>query len=52
MGDGFTHREQLTSQEKNKVTLVDDNLVWDTTVEENFATVCKLLDIYGKAALL
>ena len=47
-GDGFTHRDQLTSQSiKNKVTLVDDNMVWDTTVEENFVSVCKLLDIYG-----
>ena len=49
-GDGFTHRDQLTSQDiKKKVTLVDDNMVWDSTVEENFPSVCKLLDIYGKA---
>ena len=52
-GDGFTHRDQLTSQAiKNKVTLVDDNMVWDATVEENFVSVCKLLDIYGKAGLV
>ena len=50
-GDGFAHRDQLTSQAvKNKVTLVDDNMVWDITVEENFVSVCKLLDIYGEAA--
>ena len=35
--DGFTHRNQLTSQEiEYKVTLVDEKLVSDTTVEENF----------------
>ena len=34
------------------MTLVDDNMVWDTTVEENFATICKLLDFYGKAGLV
>ena len=27
-------------------------MVWDTTVEENFVSVCKLLDIYGKAGLV
>ena len=53
LGDGFTHRDQLTSQAiKNKVTLVDDNKVWDATVEENFVSVCKLLDIYRKADLV
>ena len=52
-GDGFTHRDQLTSQDvKNKVELVDDNMIWDSTAEENFASVCKLLDIYGKAGLV
>ena len=33
-GDGFTHRDQLTSQDvKNKVTLVDDNMIWDSRKE-------------------
>ena len=27
-------------------------MVWDATVEENFVSVCKLLDIYGKAGLV
>ena len=27
-------------------------MVWDTTVEENFVSVCKLLDIYRKAGLV
>ena len=41
LGDGFTHQDQLTSQAiKNKVTLVDDNMCWDATVEENFMSVC------------
>ena len=26
-------------------------MIWDTTVEENFVLVCKLLDIYGKTGL-
>ena len=43
---------QLSSLEiKNKLTLVDDNLVWDITVEENFATICMLFEIYGKVGL-
>ena len=33
-GDGFTDRDQLTSQDvNNKVTLVEENMVWDKTVE-------------------
>ena len=27
-------------------------MIWDNTVEENFASVCKLLYIYGKAGLV
>ena len=46
-GDGFTHGDQLTSKDvKNKVTLIDDNMIWDSTVEENF------VDIYRKAGLV
>ena len=26
-------------------------MIWDSTVEENFVSVCKLLDIYGKPGL-
>ena len=53
-GDGFTHRDSIASQEiKNKVTLVDDNLVWDNTLEDNFKSVCRCrLEIYGKAGLV
>ena len=35
-----------------KNTLVDDNLVWDNTLEDNFKSVCRLLEIYGKAGLV
>ena len=31
---------------------MEDNMIWDTTVEENFVSVCKLLDIYGKAGMV
>ena len=31
---------------------MDDKMIWDTTVEENFVLVCKLLDIYGKAGMV
>ena len=49
-GDGFTHRNFITSLEiKNTVTLVDDILVWENTLEDNFKMVCRLLEIYGKA---
>ena len=52
-GDGFNHRDQLTSQDvKNKVALVNDNKIWDSTVGENFVSVCKLLDIYGQVGLV
>ena len=34
------------------MTLVDDNMIWDTTVEENLVSVCKLLDIYGKVGMV
>ena len=31
---------------------MDDSLLWDNTVEENFASVCKFLQIYGKVGLI
>ena len=52
-GDGFTHRESIIARDiKNKVTLVDDSLLWDDTVKENFTSVCKFLEVYGKAGLV
>ena len=34
------------------MTLVDDSLLWDKTLEDNFVSVCKYLEIYGKAGLV
>ena len=42
-GYGFTHR---------KLTLVDNRLLWDKTLEENFANVCKFLKTYWKMSLI
>ena len=53
IGDGFTHRESIIARHiKNKVTLVDDSLLWDNTAEENFVSVCNFLEVYGKAGLV
>ena len=52
-GDGFTHRKSIIARDiKNKVTLVDDSLLWDNTVEESFNSVCRFLEAYGKAGLV
>ena len=52
-GDGYTHRDYLISQGiKNKVTLVDDSLLWDKGIKENFYSVCNMLQTYGKAGLV
>ena len=52
-GDGFTHRESIIARHiKNKVTLVDDSLLWNNTAEENFVSVCNFLEVYGKAGLV
>ena len=49
-GDGYTHRDYLISQHiKNKVTLVDDSLLWDPDIRTNFYSVCNMLRIYGEA---
>ena len=34
------------------MTLVDDSLLWDDTVKVNFVSVCKFLEVYGKAGLV
>ena len=31
--------------------LVDDNLIWDKTLEDSYRTGYRLLEIYGKAGL-
>ena len=52
-GDGYTHRDSIISSIiENKVTSVDDTLIWDKYVEENFFSVCKMLKTYGEAGLV
>ena len=52
-GDGYTHRDHLISQHiKNKVTLVDDTLLWDQDVKTNFHSICNFLQTYGEAGLV
>ena len=52
-GDGYTHRDHLISQHiKNKVTLVDDTLLWDADIRMNFHSVCNMLQTYGEAGLV
>ena len=34
------------------MTLVDDSILWDKTLEDNFVSVCRYLEIYGKAGLV
>ena len=51
--DGYTHRFSLITQEiKNKVTIVDDTLLYSDNVEENFHDVCRMLEICHKAGLV
>ena len=52
-GDGYTHRDYLISQHiGNKITLVDDSLLYDPETETNFYAVCKFLQTYGEAGLV
>ena len=51
--DGYTHRFSLTTQEiEDKVTIVDDTLLWDDKVEKNFYHVCQLLSVGHEAGLI
>ena len=51
--DGYTHRFSLITEEiENKVTIVDDNLVYSDSIEENFKDVCRLLSICHNAGLV
>ena len=50
-GDGYTHRDSLITQSqdiRNKVTIVDDSLLWDPDISKNFHSVCKMLTTYGR----
>ena len=50
--DGYTHRFSLITQEIEKVTIVDDTLLYNDNVEKNFHDVCRLLEICHKAGLV
>ena len=51
--DGYTHRFSLIMEEiTNKVTIVDDTLLYSDDVEENFRDVCRLLEVCHKAGLV
>ena len=54
-GDGYTHRDSLITQSqdiRNKVTIVDDSLLWDQDISKNFHSVCKMLTTYGRSGLV
>ena len=53
LGHGFTHRDQLTSQKiKNQVSLVDDNMVWNSgknfPVPKNISSLCSFYGMLNK----
>merc|ERR1711884_877253 len=51
--DGYTHRwDLITADIENKVTIVDDSLVWSDDVEQNFKDVCHLLKTGHDAGLI
>ena len=52
-GDGFTQRsDSLLGEVKDRVTKVDDSLVWAKNMEDNFYQVCKMLEVGGNAGLV
>ena len=52
-GDGFTHRESMIAKGiKNNVTRIDNSLLCDNTVEENFRSVYNFLKVYGDAGIV
>ena len=51
--DGYTDRFSLITDEiENKVTNVDDTLVYSDSLEKNFNDVCKLLSVCHDAGLV
>ena len=52
-GDGYTLRfADITEGIENKRSLVDDTLVWNNNLQENFEDVCKLLQVCHSASLI
>ena len=51
--DGYTHRFSLIAREiEDKLTIVDDTLLFDDNLEENFYHSCQLLSVGHKAGLI
>ena len=51
--DGYTHRFSLITEEiRDKVTIVDDTLLWSDNTEQNFLDVCKMLTTCHRAGLI
>ena len=51
--DGYTHKFSLITEDiKNKVTIVDDTLLWSEDTEQNFKDVCKMLSTCHTAGLI
>ena len=51
--DGYTHRFSLITKDiKDKVTIVDDTLLWSEDVRQNFTDVCTMLSTCHEAGLI
>ena len=52
-GDAYTHRfSEISSDIKNKRTIVDDMVLWSNDVATNFTDVCKMLEVCYTAGLI
>ena len=52
-GDAYTHRfSEITSDIKNKRTIVDDTVLWSDDLATNFTDVCKMLEVCHTAGLI
>ena len=51
--DGYTHRFSLITEDiRDKVTIVDDTLLWSEDTRQNFMDVCKMLSTCHTAGLI
>ena len=51
--DGYTHRFSLITEDiRDKVTIVDDTLLWSDDTRQNFMDVCKMLSTCHDAGLI
>ena len=52
-GDAYTHRfSEITSNIKNKRTIVDDTVLWSDDLAPNFNDMCKMLEVCHTAGLI